>query len=157
MSNYVLGSVFEKIYGKNFSKSLFDDRLEMQKSMYLLQELGISVGDYDFMWYKHGPYSQSLQNDILNLQSDGIKVYYSNDAEIAIQALKKAIMRDDISYNIVDWSECLGSMQYLRENILPSSSTDEEVISELEKRKPHLNKHEDNIVALKTLNELFAS
>lgn len=159
MASYVLGSVFKKIYEKTFSKNSFDDRLEMQKAMYLLQELGISVGDYDFMWYKHGPYSQSLQNDILNFQTKDtdINVSYSRDAETVIQALNNVIMHSDIHYDTKDWAECLGSMQYLRENILPSSASDEQVIEELVKRKNHLNKHDDNKVALERLKELFVA
>ena len=147
MANYVLGSVYEKIYEKPFSKNSFEDRLEMQKAMYLLQDLGISVGDYDFMWYKHGPYSQSLQNDILDFQMTDTNVYYSRDAESVIQSLHSVIMYKDKSYTTSNWAECLGSMQYLRENMLPSSASDEEIIDELVRRKPHLNNRIDNHVA----------
>ena len=69
MANNLLKPVFKSIFNKEFNASEFEDRLEMQKAVYLLQNMGISVGDYRFLWYKHGPYSQTLQNDILNLQS----------------------------------------------------------------------------------------
>ena len=88
MANYLLKPVFKSIFDRDFQPNVFEDRLEMQKTVYLLQNMGISVGDYKFMWYKHGPYSQILQNDILNLQSVGdINIDFSADAKGEIRTL----------------------------------------------------------------------
>ena len=154
MANYLLKPVFERVFGRNFQPSAFEDRLEMQKTVYLLQNMGISVGDYKFLWYKHGPYSQTLQNDILNLPTDTIKVVFSVDANREIEALKKAIFKDGLEYNICQWIECLGSLQYIKETLLPSSVEDDVILNELKKRKPHLNKDNENQVALQTVREL---
>jgi uncharacterized protein YwgA len=155
MANYLLKPVFKSIFNKDFQPNLFEDRLEMQKTVYLLQNMGISVGDYKFMWYKHGPYSQTLQNDILNLRkTDEINIEFSTDAKREIEALKSAIFKDGLEYDISQWVECLGSLQYIKENILPSSIEDESILKELESRKPHLNNNKDNAVALQTLKEL---
>lgn len=40
----------------------FEERLKLQKIIYLLQASGIQLG-YGFGWYKYGPYSQDLVND----------------------------------------------------------------------------------------------
>lgn len=155
MANYLLKPVFKCIFDKDFQPNIFEDRLEMQKVVYLLQNMGISVGDYKFMWYKHGPYSQILQNDILNLYNiDDIDIEFSSDAKREIEALKNAIFKDNLKYDISKWVECLGSLHYIKENILPSSAKEEDILEELVDRKPYLNNDEDNVVALQTLREL---
>jgi hypothetical protein len=40
----------------------FDERLKLQKVVYLLQAFGVQLG-YGFGWYKYGPYSQDLVSD----------------------------------------------------------------------------------------------
>ena len=155
MANYLLKPVYKSIFDKDFHPNVFEDRLEMQKAVYLLQNMGISVGDYRFLWYKHGPYSQTLQNDILNLQSTkDIDVEFSSDAKREIRALKNAIFKEDLQYDTCQWVECLGSLQYIKENLLPSSATDEVILNELVIKKPHLNRTEENKCALQTLKEL---
>lgn len=155
MANYMLKPVFQSIFDREFQPNIFDDRLEMQKAIYLLQDMGISVGEYSFLWYKHGPYSQTLQNDILNLQSvENIDIEFSADAKQEISLLKKAIFKENIQYGLCQWLECLGSIQYIKENLLPYSAEDEVILQTLESKKPHLNKRDDNKMALKTLKDL---
>ena len=157
MANYLLKPVFEQVFGREFHSNVFEDRLEMQKMVYLLQNMGILVGGYNFLWYKHGPYSQTLQNDILRIQlAENIKIEFSNDAKRAIELLKRVLFKEEVSYSLAEWIECLGSLCYVKGNILPSSSTDEQILAELEKRKPHLDHKEDNQIAIETLHELFS-
>ena len=46
----------------DFSMSTFDDRLRLQKLIYLLQTFGIYLG-YDFSWYIRGPYCSTLSTN----------------------------------------------------------------------------------------------
>lgn len=155
MANYLLKPVFKSIFGRDFRPDVFEDRLEMQKTVYLLQNLGISVGDYRFMWYKHGPYSQTLQNDILNLHGvEDISINFSADARKEIETLKNAIFKEGLEYDECQWVECLGSLHYIKENLLPSSAEDETILNELKSRKPHLSNDGDDKIALQTLKEL---
>lgn len=155
MANYLLKPVFKSIFDRDFQPNVFEDRLEMQKTVYLLQNMGISVGDYKFMWYKHGPYSQILQNDILNLQSVGdINIDFSADAKREIRTLKNAVFKEGLEYTLSQWVECLGSLQYIKESLLPSSAEEGTVLNELKNRKPYLNNDNDNKIALQTLKEL---
>ncbi len=64
MANRSLLPVYKMLYGRNFYYGNFDQRLEMQKAVYLLQDMGVPIGDYGFRWYQHGPYSQNLQDDM---------------------------------------------------------------------------------------------
>lgn len=156
MSNYLLKTVYKSIYCNDFNPTSFEARMQMQKSIYLLQELGVSIGDYNFKWYKHGPYSQGLQNDILEIsEAEEVPVQYSVDAQVVIDSLKEAIDQDNIKYGKCEWAECLGSLHYIKDNILPSSATNEEILKELENRKTHLNERQDNEKAMEILDSLF--
>lgn len=44
----------------------FEDRLILQKRIYLLQALGLFLG-YRFNWYVHGPYSPDLTREAFKL------------------------------------------------------------------------------------------
>jgi len=46
----------------SFDMNSFDDRLKLQKFVYLIQEAGLNLG-YDFKLYLHGPYSTMLARD----------------------------------------------------------------------------------------------
>lgn len=108
------------------------------------------------MWYKHGPYSQALQNDILTTQNEReITIKFSEDAKKEISALKKAIFKDGLQYNTCQWLECLGSIQYIRDSILPVTAGQDTILAELEYRKPHLNNKAENKLALQVLGELM--
>lgn len=157
--NKLIAPVFREVFNRDFVADNFDDRLEMQKMIYLLQNLGINVGNYSYLWYKHGPYSQTLQNDILSLKnftSYSIQnIYFSDYAKNVIERLKNAFFKEGLQYNEAMWIECLGSLFYIRESLLPSDSNDNTIIKELKKRKPHLKNDNDNKLALQTLKELF--
>jgi len=48
--------------GLDFKINSFQDRLIMQKSVYLAQAAGVNLGYY-YHWYLYGPYSPSLTRD----------------------------------------------------------------------------------------------
>ena len=52
--------------------------------------------------------------------------------------------------------ECLASLLYLRKIVLSFNASDREVVEELEKRKPHLNDHDVNMVAYQLVEGLFS-
>lgn len=45
----------------------FDERLVIQKSIFLAQEAGVGLG-YHFYWYLRGPYSRDVSADLDNLR-----------------------------------------------------------------------------------------
>lgn len=156
MANFILTPLYEDVYGNSFSPIEFSNRMKMQKLVYLLQEAGLSVGEYNFYWYKHGPYSQQLQEDILavnHIKSDN-KISYSDTARYIVSRVKNALSTNS-DYTLDWWAECLASLQYLRSNIFSKNTCDEEIINELKKRKPHLNKDAENRKALEIVKELY--
>jgi len=53
-------------------RSAIEERMQLQKIVYLLQAAGIHLG-YGFGWNKYGPYSQDLANDayaVLSVEPD---------------------------------------------------------------------------------------
>lgn len=161
MSNLYLYPVYRDVFGKEFDVSNFSDRLKMQKMVYLLQNLGISVGNYNFIWYKHGPYSGELQNDMLVRYNERYVINYSRDAEETITKLKNTIFMNrtqfsgEKSYNDKEWLECLGSLHYIKTKILSSDASNEKINEALIKRKPHLSNVRLNTQALEELKKLF--
>ena len=158
MANRYLLPIFEALYGHTFDYSDFDQRMEMQKAIYLLQEMGVPAGDYGFRWYHHGPYSQSLQDDMYyenGRMYDPLNLSGEHNASLA--KLRSVIqLHSRGPYSVSNWVECLASLHYLRENILSFGANQEEVIHALEQRKPHFNSHETNILAYQQIEELFA-
>lgn len=52
-----------------FQISTFEDRLILQKTVYLAQAAGVNLGYY-YHWYLHGPYSPSLTRDEYAVATD---------------------------------------------------------------------------------------
>ena len=155
MAKELLKPVYEQVYGEKFSASTFEKRMEMQKAIYILQEAGIRVGDYDFLWYKHGPYCQNLQNDILCLNNtQDINIKYSEDAKEVMKRAKK-VFNMKVDYSRSEWVECLASLQYLRANVFSLSASNEKIVDSLMEKKPHLSKKDENFLALEELKYII--
>jgi len=54
-----------KELGIKYEMESFDERLSVQKSVYLAQAAGADLGHY-FNWYLRGPYSPSLTQDVFD-------------------------------------------------------------------------------------------
>lgn len=52
-----------KELGIKYEMESFEERLSVQKSMYLAQAAGVNIGHY-FNWYLRGPYSPGLSKDV---------------------------------------------------------------------------------------------
>lgn len=144
MNSYIL-PVYKSVFGENFDHNTFNCRLKMQKMVFILQELGTSLGNYGFRWYKHGPYSQSLLDDMY-IATANKPIIFSEDSESNIKKLAN-MMEDTHGYKQHEWAECLASLLYLKKYILSSSAKSDEIIEALVKRKPHLNNSEANKAA----------
>lgn len=158
MANRYLMPVYKKLYGQDFNFYDFDQRMQMQKAVYLLQDMGVPVGDYGFRWYLHGPYSQTLQDDMHYEKgncSSSVTIFEEYDQQIS--QLHKVIHSEERgSYTMGEWVECLASMRYLQTRMMRRSATEEDVLAELKKRKDHLADDAANHNAFRLLEGLFA-
>lgn len=155
MSKIYLKTLYARIYHEDFSYNEFEKRMKMQKAIYLLQEMGAPIGDYSFFQYKHGLYSQDLQDAmyaIKNISDENI-VKFSMDMEKDITRIEKVLAENGL-YSQSQWAECIASVYYLQKYILPFGATDEQICEELCNRKPCFNNNYENRRALKMAREL---
>jgi len=160
MANRYLIPVYSYIFDEPFSYSSFDMRLKMQKVVYLLQEMGVPISDYGFSWYKHGPYSQSLLDDAHNARSNESVPdlsSLSSDNRLAMEKLKHILtVPENTAYSLADWCECVASIHYLRQNVLPRSCKDDDILTTLVCKKAHLKDNMANEEALARVKALFS-
>ena len=153
MSNKYLMPLYHRLFGKKFDYSDFDMRLQMQKAVYLLQNMGVDLGDYGFRWYYHGPYSQDLQDDMYEAMKEpptGEEVLARFDQRI--ERLKKLIDADERgAYTLPQWMECLASLHYLRNNIMDYDADMDQTLDELERVKENLGNRDINASAFTLL------
>ncbi len=98
---------------KKLSMEKFDDKLEVQKIVFLAQESGIDLG-YSFEWYIRGPYCKQVSKDahiILDSNQNTISPNEANLDEEKIRGFKELLKPhlDD-----TEWLEIAASLLYLK-------------------------------------------
>ncbi|MFH1126859.1 MAG: hypothetical protein V1718_01995 [archaeon] len=96
-----------KILSRRINLDSFDDKLIIQKAIYLSQKLGMSF-DYRFGWYVRGVYSSSLTTELYDsyLGAASNKTDYTptnKDKEIVkqLQAIKNALDTPTASLELI--------------------------------------------------------
>lgn len=149
--NSSLKVIFERVYGSPFTYEDFEDRKKLQKAVYLLENMGVAVGDYSFSWDSYGPYSLSLDCEASQLdESKSQEFSFSSFAEDAFNRLKE-IVETNTKYDVSSWMECIASVHYLK-NVFRIQ--EDEVIAELVRRKPYLSDAATNKNALAVANTI---
>ncbi len=103
--------------------STFSARLKFQKSVYLLQALGMST-KFHYGWYLRGPYSPSLTKaafeDVVKLCEQGDKTYkgfrLSTQTKDRITKIKEMLQEKPGAdgFSEENWLELLASMYFYR-------------------------------------------
>lgn len=149
--NDSLKAIYERVYGSPFSYGDFENRKKLQKAVYLLENMGVTVGDYSFSWDSYGPYSLSLDCEASQLNEAKPQEFsFSKFAEDSFARLKEIAERST-KYDASSWMECIASMHYLK-NVFRIKEDD--VIAELKLRKPYLSDDETNRDALAIVNTI---
>lgn len=150
MSKNVLCPIYEAIYGDQFDVTNFDKRIEMQKAIFMMEEMGIYVGYNDHFWNLRGPYSQELQDDMKSLteQDKNTKIKFSKDALYVINKLSEIFNKKIEGYTRSQWAECIASIYYLKKRLLSPGTSNEEILTVLVEKKPHLDNENLNSDAL---------
>ncbi len=92
----------------------FDDKLKVQKIVYLAQEYGVDFG-YAFAWNRRGPYCKQVSEHAHTiLDSDvGIDAQFENENKEKLQKFV-AVMKPYLDET--DWLEIAASLVYLRKD-----------------------------------------
>lgn len=147
----VLKEIYRKVYDEAFVYDELDHRIKLQKAVYILENMGVHVGDYSFSWNKYGPYSLELDSDAQKCNSrEEQEVIFSEIAENGFQKIKKYIS-EQINYTCVQWMECIASLHYLK-NVLRYE--EDILLSQLRERKPYLADSSANLKALSIVKEI---
>lgn len=146
-----LNYLYSKMFGEIFDPSSFPNRLKLQKAVYLVECCGINLGDYNFFWHKHGPYSQILQNEILanNAFIDEGKVIFNEYQKRVFEWFQKLVeYAKNTKYKPETWLEAVASIHYIMVNVVGIDAQDEKILQVLNKRKPLLNDEASNKTAI---------
>ena len=130
-----------------------DDKVIIQKNTYVLERLGLNIGEFCFYWDKFGPYSIELRDAVqyeMDNYTDGEKKHrYSEFIESRITMVQSVLHEGDkLHVDIRSWLEIVCSLHYLK-NYVP---LDNDILTELEKRKPNYNNRDINSKALEIIN-----
>lgn len=151
----VLKEIYQNVYEEDFDYQDFDKRVKLQKAVYLLENMGLNVGDYSFTWALYGPYSLRLDGDALqsmtyNLNPD---IVFSDYALKCFSRLKTILQKRE-SYDERNWMECIASIHFLK-NI--SHYDKEKLFQVLTDKKPHLNQEIENEKAYEVVDDIEGS
>lgn len=148
----VLKEIYQVILNEEFHYSELSERIKLQKIVYLLENMGVHVGNYSFTWNKYGPYSIALDDDAYRcVQTNEIhNIMFTQEAQNAFEQIKTMISQRGL-YEDTNWLECISSLHYLK-YVLRFSVDDNIVLKELLNRKNYLNLHEENKVAMQIAN-----
>ena len=130
------------------------DRLALQKTVYLLEKMGLDIG-CKYKWYTLGPYSSDLANEMFEGLSTGVLTasddgYTNFRVGEAYHKLRQKIpqefsentrqimkLKEVFGKNLADSAmlECAGSLLYLLQDRWPPAESKNEALEELERLK----------------------
>ncbi len=158
MRNNLLTAIYDEIFNETFDKNNFTNRKNMENAIYLLSELGIHVNNYGFDYYKFGPFSQVLLDDMCDTNDiKSIPVRFKDSTKKQLTSLS-VLFNDDIgvaSYSQENWVECLACIHFLKRKVLSYNASKEDVLAELKTRSAHLLNDEINSRAYDCIAELY--
>lgn len=137
-----LGGLLKRIgcFNPATFESNFNERLILQKVIYLMQESNLSLG-YSYNWYLRGPYSPSLTKDAYELVGEFDSLprvrFVESDAEDRF-AKFMSFIEPQIKDHV--WLEKIASIHFLTRTY-PSKSPDE-IFSEVKKKVDSLTEQE---------------
>lgn len=128
-----LGFILKNIPDYDFSMTHFDERLKLQKLIYLLQAFGVYLG-YDFSWYLRGPYCSLLAHNGFSLEEIYDKI--PKDIKLKDKEDQKKFYRfqNFVKAKTVDDLEIAASIHYLK-NVRGKSMDDERIKEKVSKKQ----------------------
>jgi uncharacterized protein YwgA len=126
----------------------FSERLILQKSGYLLQQAGVSLG-YHFSWYLRGPYSPDYTDDVFALAGATpedraeLNEWKLDEGSHAVAERIKGLFESAWKHARPDrWLELLASALFLLRTRQVSAHDAAGIVQVLEKNDKHYSEHE---------------
>lgn len=131
MNPIVLGGLLKRAY-PNFDMLSFDNRLKLQKYVYLMQAFGLNIG-YNFFVYLHGPYCPELTRAAYQMPDfREIKLVRFKEADTE-EKFKTFLKFFSPHKNDTVWLEIAASLHIFK-HILPNASKDQIIKNVREKK-----------------------
>jgi uncharacterized protein YwgA len=136
------------------SLSTFNDRLRMQKVVFLLQKMGLQTR-WNFSWYLRGPYSSDLAHALFenNLQQVS-KGEFNRETLRAIERVKSCFKLESMS--VADL-EAAASILYVADQCKKPWESESQLADETLSKKPMLNRSIVATYVSKLWNEVHHS
>lgn len=151
MYNKYLKPLYREIFGREFNYNHREDQLIMQYIVYLSIIMGCPVGNYGFRYTQsYGPASAQLYADMadINRKPNYEPPFneFDNNSKVVIDKIRRfAKSKSKGNYSTQHWLECLCSLVYIRNFILPITNTNaSDLFAELQRHQPHLNDQTTN-------------
>jgi uncharacterized protein YwgA len=132
----LLASIDKRVLGRDKIRlDTIGERIIIQKLVLICQKMGFNIGDYDYGWYVHGPYSTGLTVDAYKLSVSGkdFATYkFAPEEHEKIERITQAFRQEIKEMDSVKF-ELYGSIAFCIHNGLKDN---EEIRKEVERRKP---------------------
>ena len=101
-----------------FTLETINDRILLQKKIYLAQDIGLSLG-YGYSWYIHGPYSTDLTAVAYQIIPEGDTAIENHSFKepyasmiARVNSLASVIDEQKLTISVVQWYELIASIAY---------------------------------------------
>ena len=129
---------------KCYSIDTINERILLQKKIYLAQDLGLPLG-YGYSWYIHGPYSTDLTAVAYQIIPEGneaienhtLKEPYASMIS-KVNALENIIEEQDLQISVVQWYELIASISYWSKR---GYDTEQQLIDKIKETKPQFSEN----------------
>lgn len=136
----MLGGILKRIgnFEPDSFKSVFESRLILQKTIYLLQAFDLYLG-YQFSWYIRGPYSTQLAHEGYAL----VDIYEDTPPAKFVEMESEKRFLEFLSFlndrrEDADWLERLASIHFL--NLVYPKMSKEDIIKRVMVKQPSLTR-----------------
>ena len=141
MNSSVVAGLLKRVY-KNFDMLSFENRLKLQKFLYLMKAYKLDIG-YDFSLYSHGPYSTELAKDGFQIKNfNEIKSVEFVDAE-AEDRFKRFIDFINPHKDDPEWLEIATSLHLFKS--LYTSETEDQLVKRVKEKNEKFSSKETRI------------
>jgi len=146
--------IYNFVTGNLPSKSTYDERLLWQKVGYIAQQLGLSLNEYTFNWYKAGPYSPGYTSILYNFSNIFDEVSNYRLSDLALEKLEPMkVINNNVptGMSTSKWFELVASILFLKKD---TELDKKAVFVSLMRKKPFFNDENINDYAWNLLKKL---
>lgn len=132
---------FRSVMSRGYNDKNFEDRVTIQKIVYLAECAGLNLGNNMFSWHKRGPYSIFLRQDIKDEIAQGDEDKEGGWASFGDDVIKNLEVIAQKAPKPF-WLEMIASFHYLACYEMPRKEL-KDIFTELQKRKSELLRKND--------------